>query len=114
MQLRPCAGCNRHVALDEKACPFCGQSLAPVAATRDPLARLSRAAIFVAGAAAGVATTACWTSKSEPQHAQTQIETHVASPDAGATSQEESVAVTPDASPLKTNVAVTQIGRAHV
>lgn len=95
MNLRPCSGCNRHVALGETACPFCGVTLEATSPARDPLTRLSRAAIFVAGAAAA---TACWTSKSEPQHASattSTVSTTAAASDAGVASD---TAVTPDAS----------------
>jgi hypothetical protein len=54
--LRPCTECRRHVAIAERACPFCNAELAP-GSPRDPLfGRLSRAAVF---AGAALASTAC-------------------------------------------------------
>lgn len=68
MQLQPCAGCRRHVAVGSTSCPFCAAALGDAKASRDPLTRLSRAAVFVAAAA----TSACWTSKAEPKHVDQQ------------------------------------------
>jgi hypothetical protein len=47
----PCAACRRHVKETEAACPFCGEAAARPAAVRPVVARLSRAALFSAGAA---------------------------------------------------------------
>jgi hypothetical protein len=52
-ELAPCPSCRRHVRLSETLCPFCSAGLptrerATSAAT--PRARLSRAALFAAGA----------------------------------------------------------------
>jgi len=54
--LAPCPACNRHVATDETACPFCAAALPDsfrdALSCRKPLrGRLSRAAMVVAGAA---------------------------------------------------------------
>ncbi len=53
--LAPCPACNRHVDVDESACPFCAAMLAPsFRATRPlgpPSRRLGRAALMTAGAA---------------------------------------------------------------
>jgi len=51
MSLRPCPECRRHVRLDESACPFCAAALAPAAPPALPVGRLTRAAVFTAGAA---------------------------------------------------------------
>jgi hypothetical protein len=51
-RLLPCPGCARHVRAGEIRCPFCDgplTSVAPVRRTR-PAGRLSRAALFAAGA----------------------------------------------------------------
>ena len=76
MQLQPCAGCRRHVQVDETRCPFCAAGLGDAKVARDPLARLSRAAVFVAAAA----TSACGGNKTEPKHVDHQVQ---ASSDAG-------------------------------
>jgi hypothetical protein len=49
--LRPCPECRRHVRIDESACPFCAAALAPAAPASLPVGRLTRAAVFTAGAA---------------------------------------------------------------
>jgi hypothetical protein len=51
MELRPCPACHRHVRLDEVACPFCAAGLPAASPPVLPRRRLTRAAIFVAGAA---------------------------------------------------------------
>lgn len=64
--LHPCPDCHRHVRTTESACPFCGVVLdatwasgAKALVRRVPAgARLSRAALFAAGALA-IAPTAC-------------------------------------------------------
>ncbi|HUS28329.1 MAG TPA: carboxypeptidase-like regulatory domain-containing protein [Kofleriaceae bacterium] len=61
MELVPCGGCRRHVALVENACPFCGAAVELRARARPLLGRVSRAAIFGVGASAAAA---CWTSSS--------------------------------------------------
>lgn len=91
MQLSPCPACKRHVAIDATSCPFCATAIAPPATTVDP-ARLSRAAVFAFSAATIASTVlgACWTNKSEPQHAQqTQAapDAAVAPPDAAVVQQ---------------------------
>lgn len=58
--LMPCGGCNRHVRVGERGCPFCGAMLAlsePVAELR-LLTRLDRSRLVALGAllsAAGIA-----------------------------------------------------------
>jgi hypothetical protein len=52
-ELSPCPSCNRHVRVEETACPFCNGALPArprdqMPATARP--RLSRAALFTAGA----------------------------------------------------------------
>lgn len=69
MQLVPCEGCRRHVAIGTTSCPFCAAPLGANKPARDPLARLSRAAVFIAAT-----TTGCWTSKTEPKHVDTQVQ----------------------------------------
>ena len=49
--LRPCPECRRHVRIDETACPFCRAVLAPATPPTLPVGRLTRAAVFAAGAA---------------------------------------------------------------
>jgi hypothetical protein len=68
MRLRTCSQCRRHVAIDERACVFCHADLAAARPASDPLVRLSRAAVFVAGVAGGVGGAACWTNQSGPRH----------------------------------------------
>jgi hypothetical protein len=47
MQLVPCLACNRHVAVDATACPFCGASRIPTSPRCGVHAgKLSRAAVF--------------------------------------------------------------------
>ena len=53
-ELSPCPGCSRHVRVGTATCPFCEAALAaaPVLAPAVPRGgRLSRTAMFVAGAA---------------------------------------------------------------
>ena len=53
-ELVPCPACNRHLRISEQVCPFCGRQLSPHSRTRAPAApslrRLSRSALFAAGA----------------------------------------------------------------
>src|SRR3954470_20360018 len=70
MELRPCAGCRRHVASDASACPFCAAPVAIASRAVDPANRLSRAAVFAVGVASAALGAGCWTNKSEPQHVQ--------------------------------------------
>lgn len=85
--LRPCPDCQRHVAIAEPACPFCGHSLAPGVPHDPPLGRMSRAAVFATAAIAG---TACGGKTPKP------MDNHqVQQADAG-------VAPTPDAAPVQT------------
>jgi hypothetical protein len=54
MELVPCASCRRHVAVGERACPFCGSACTRAAATRPRLGgRFSRAAVFAGATLAG-------------------------------------------------------------
>jgi hypothetical protein len=52
--LAPCPACNRHIAVDVAACPFCSaalpESFAQQVACRKPQGRMSRAAKLAAGA----------------------------------------------------------------
>jgi hypothetical protein len=58
--LSPCPACQRHVRHTDSVCPFCAAELPARTATEGPRApgRLSRAAIFTAGAAL-LGLTAC-------------------------------------------------------
>jgi hypothetical protein len=60
-QFWPCPGCSRHVKRDDATCPFCGATASvEIGPTRVLAGRLSRAALFAAGAVgAAVATTDC-------------------------------------------------------
>jgi hypothetical protein len=60
-QFWPCPGCSRHVKRGDAICPFCGATAnAGIGPTRVLAGRLSRAALFAAGAVgAAVATTDC-------------------------------------------------------
>jgi hypothetical protein len=84
MQLEPCAGCQRHVAITETACPFCGHSIAVQSPrSSSTLGRMSRAAVF---AGAALATTACGKKAKQPDMKTNtqQTDTLTATPDAGA------------------------------
>lgn len=61
VQFWPCPGCSRHVKRGDAICPFCGATASVVSGpTRTTAGRLSRAALFAAGAVgAAVATTNC-------------------------------------------------------
>jgi hypothetical protein len=61
VQFWPCPGCSRHVKRGEALCPFCGATASvDIGPTRTIAGRLSRAALFAAGAVgAAVATTDC-------------------------------------------------------
>jgi len=63
MQLKPCAACQRHVAITETACPFCSESLEVASPRSSTLGRVSRAAVF---AGAALATAACGGKKAKP------------------------------------------------
>ena len=54
--LRPCSGCRRHVAIDERVCPFCSTELSAASPKSPLLGRASRAAVF---AGVALATSAC-------------------------------------------------------
>ena len=82
--LVPCPACHRHVRAHESTCPFCAAALpAAPAAPALPTGRMSRAAVFVAGAAvAGAAATgaaACGGSQAKGPDV-----VHNQAPDAGA------------------------------
>jgi hypothetical protein len=49
--LRPCPACHRHVRIDERTCPFCTAALTAGVPPVLPVGRLTRAAVFTAGAA---------------------------------------------------------------
>ena len=62
VDLRPCPDCRRHVAATEASCPFCGTTLSLAGPAPElPRGRLTRAAVFAAGAlaVAGAAGAAC-------------------------------------------------------
>jgi hypothetical protein len=61
VQFWPCPGCSRHVKRGDVSCPFCGATASvEIRPTRVLAGRLSRAALFAAGAVgAAIATTAC-------------------------------------------------------
>jgi len=63
VQFWPCPGCSCHVKRGDAICPFCGESASvDIGPTRVLAGRLSRAALFAAGAmGAAVATTDCGT-----------------------------------------------------
>jgi hypothetical protein len=64
-QFWPCPGCSRHVKRGDAICPFCGATPSvEIRPTRVLAGRLSRAALFAAGAVG--ATTACTTATSTP------------------------------------------------
>jgi hypothetical protein len=58
----PCESCGRHIRVSEGACPFCDAATSPSFRARSapvaPSKRLSRAALFVFGAASATAATA--------------------------------------------------------
>jgi hypothetical protein len=85
--LRPCSGCRRHVAIDERVCPFCSTELAAGSPRAPLLGRASRAAVF---AGAALATTACGGKKAQPQNVDTQ---QTVQQDAGTTAPDNT---TPD------------------
>jgi hypothetical protein len=60
-QFWPCPGCSRHVKRGDATCPFCGASASvEIGPTRVLAGRLSRSALFAAGAVGvGIATTDC-------------------------------------------------------
>lgn len=60
-----CPACHRHVRITDPQCPFCGsrEERPPARKPRPRLPRLSRAAIFFAGA---VGTCACGSTAAEP------------------------------------------------
>jgi hypothetical protein len=62
-QFWPCPGCSRHIKRGDAVCPFCGAAASVESGpTRVLAGRLSRAALFAAGAVgAAVATTDCGT-----------------------------------------------------
>jgi hypothetical protein len=76
--LHPCTACRRHVRIDERTCPFCAAALSPGAPPALPVGRLTRAAVFTAGAA--LAGAACG-GKTAP--AQDPIDNTAAAIDAG-------------------------------
>lgn len=69
LSLSPCPDCSRHVRVDDGACPFCGSTEARPAARRPKrrAKRLTRAALFLAGA---LGASACSTSAEEPAEAE--------------------------------------------
>jgi|HubBroStandDraft_1064217.scaffolds.fasta_scaffold02303_5 hypothetical protein len=67
-QFWPCPGCSRHVKRGDALCPFCGATASVQnRPSRTIAGRLSRAALFAAGAVGtAVATTDCSTSPLQP------------------------------------------------
>jgi hypothetical protein len=64
----PCPSCARHVKQSDSRCPFCGNEVPPVNApsARVAVGRLSRSALFAAGAAGlALATTDCGSMSSD-------------------------------------------------
>lgn len=64
--LRPCPACQRHIRIDEEACPFCATANVPAEPRRMPAGRFTRAAVF-AGALAGSAALATGCGSSTPK-----------------------------------------------
>jgi len=62
--LIPCDACARHVRATDAACPFCRAPVAPSAPHAMPTERLSRAALFVFGAA--MSSAACVPTENTP------------------------------------------------
>jgi len=81
--LKVCAGCQRHVAITERVCPFCSAEQSVAAPTSSMLGRASRAAVF---AGAALASTACGGKKPKADNVQNQ--NTAAQVDAGTTQQE--------------------------
>jgi hypothetical protein len=66
--LSPCPACHRHVRQADPVCPFCSAALPPPSnalAPPQPRARLSRAAIFTAGAVL-IGLTSCSNTSNNP------------------------------------------------
>lgn len=63
--LIPCGACARHVRATDAACPFCRAPVAPSTPPAMPTERLSRAALFVFGAA--ISGAACVPTENAPQ-----------------------------------------------
>lgn len=80
--LRPCSGCRRHVALDERVCPFCEAPLAAVSPKDPLLGRMSRAAVF---AGAALASTACGGKKAKTENVNNVEQQQSMKQDAGTT-----------------------------
>jgi len=61
--LAPCPACNRHIAVDVAACPFCSAALPETfsqqMACRKPQGRMTRAAKLAAGATLMAAAASC-------------------------------------------------------
>jgi hypothetical protein len=55
IDLHPCPGCRRHVAVTDARCPFCGAAQVATAPHVVTAGRLSRAAVFATLAAGAVA-----------------------------------------------------------
>jgi hypothetical protein len=85
--LRPCPECRRHVRVAEATCPFCAAALAPAAPPTLPVGRLTRAAVFTAGAALAVGA-GCGGKKPETQETIDNTTTTTAAPDAGTVVEE--------------------------
>ena len=81
-QLEACPRCERHVKIDEPACPFCTCSLVEAFASLPrrlmPRARLGRAATFAFGVGVTMAQGACF----EPPRRDPRIDAASVPPDA--------------------------------
>jgi hypothetical protein len=65
----PCPACARHVKQSDSRCPFCGNEVPRVnAPARATVRRLSRSALFAAGAAGLALATVDCSSSSEPPY----------------------------------------------
>lgn len=64
--MAPCPHCERHVRIDERDCPFCGDALASLAPGADTAGRLGRAAAFAFGTTVAVGACAGETVVDDP------------------------------------------------
>lgn len=72
IDLRPCPACRRHARIDAELCPFCNALLDAAPARSMPRGRLTRAAVFAAGAALAGATVGCGSSEGADEHVDEQ------------------------------------------
>jgi hypothetical protein len=60
VRFSPCSACARHVKEGDRVCPFCGAEVSrSIEVSFVPRGRLSRAALFAAGAASALAAADC-------------------------------------------------------